>query len=88
MADDHRSTRPSFWAPLKEAFDRGRGEIAQSLSAFPDSIRPVEVAAASQHHSPEMEASDKGSVHGYNRMLDSYADRGMQREEPEQEMER
>jgi hypothetical protein len=82
------SNRPSFSAPLYAALRQGAKELAQALPAFPESIRPVEEAGTLGNPTPQMVTQEIGTVHGYDRMLDMYAERGQARAEPEKEAER
>jgi hypothetical protein len=82
------SNRPSFSAPLYAALRQGAKELAQVLPAFPESVHPVEEPGTIGNPTPQMVTQEIGTVHGYDRMLDTYSERGGDRGEPEKEPER
>ena len=86
MAED--TDRPAFSAPLYAALRQGAKELAQALPALPDSIRPVEEPGTLGNPTAQMVTQEIGTVHGYDRMLDTYAERGGKHSEPERETER
>jgi len=82
------SSRPSFWAPLFAALRQGHKEIAQALPALPDSIRPIEEPGTLSNPTQQMVTEEMGTLRGFDSMLDRYASRAIDRNEPEQGMER
>lgn len=87
MSDQER-TRPSFSAPLWASARQGAKELAQVLPAFPDSVRPVEEPGLMGNPTQQVVSEQIGTVYGYDQMLDRYADHQVERDQPEQEMER
>jgi len=87
MSEQER-TRPSFSAPLWAAGRQGAKELAQFLPAFPDSARPIEEPGTLGNPTPQMITEQIGTMEGYNQMLDRYAGHQVERNEPEQELER
>lgn len=86
---DKETSRPSFSAPLYAALRQGHKELAEGmLPAFPDSVRPVHEPGTLGSPTAQMVTEQIGSVYGYDKMLDRYAGHQVERNEPEQEMER
>jgi hypothetical protein len=88
MSEENSSDRPAFSAPLYAALRQGAKELAQALPAFPESVRVVEEPGTLGNPTQQMVTQEIGTVHGYDRMLDSYADRGQGPSQPEKEPER
>ena len=88
MSDEHENTRPAFSAPLYAAIRQGAKEIGQILPAFPESVRPVEEAGTLGNPTQAMVTQEIGTVHGYDAMLDRYAERGSGRDDQERGNER
>jgi len=88
MSEDNETNRPSFSAPLKAAFRQGTKEIAQILPAFPDSIRPVEEPGTLGNPTSQMVTNEQGIGLTFKERAEMYASREVDRDDPEQEMER
>jgi hypothetical protein len=88
MSEPSEDNRPSFSAPLYAALRQGAKELAQALPAFPESVRPVEESGTLGNPTQAMVTQEIGTVQGYNSMLDTYAARGAERDEPDRGMER
>ncbi len=88
MDEERQSNRPSFSAPLYAALRQGAKEIAQILPAFPDGVRPVEEAGTLGNPTQAMVTQEIGTFHGYDAMLDGYANRGSGRDPQERGHER
>ena len=88
MSEDEKRSRPAFSAPLYAAFRQGDKEFAQILKAFPDGIQLIEEPGTLGNPTAQMISEEIGTLKGYNRMLEKYADRESERDSPDRGMER
>ena len=88
MSEDEKRSRPAFSAPLLCRIPTRRQGISQILKAFPDGIQLIEEPGTLGNPTAQMISEEIGTLKGYNRMLEKYADRESERDSPDRGMER
>jgi hypothetical protein len=82
------NTRPAFSAPLWAALRQGSKELAQALPALPDSIRPVEEPGTMGNPTPQQVTEQSRSESEFQKLLDRYDSRSLERDDPDRGIDR